>query len=342
MITKNKYSKIFIFAPSLAVTGGQECLHQLCDALNNTNNNAFIVYYPDSKTPIPEAYNKYNIKTSIEVEDHNDNILVLHESQYDRIADFKNIQVVMWWLSVDNFFKSSTRYLSVFEYIKESPQYALKAFFNKIYYLIVRRQNMYKRILRLENLKDPRFIHLYQSYYAKDFLEKHNFKNLFPLFDYINTEYLISQKIEKENTILYNPKKGIRFTKKLVTGRPDLNWFPIINMNRSQITEKMNQCKVYIDFGNHPGRDKIPREAAISGCCIITGKLGSAKFDGDIPISAKYKFDQDIKNIDSIYAMIENLLSDYDNKIDEFKDYRNMVINSKNLFEEQVDKIFNK
>ena len=55
----------------------------------------------------------------------------------------------------------------------------------------------------------------------------------------------------------------------------------------------MMESKVYIDFGNHLGKDRIPREVA-SGCCIITGKTGADKYKEDVYIGEKFKFDEAI------------------------------------------------
>lgn len=52
----------------------------------------------------------------------------------------------------------------------------------------------------------------------------------------------------------------------------ELNFKPIINMTRDEVIRELQRAKVYIDFGNHPGKDRIPREAAILGCCAIVGK----------------------------------------------------------------------
>lgn len=58
----------------------------------------------------------------------------------------------------------------------------------------------------------------------------------------------------------------------------DLRWVPLIGMTTEEMRSCMSKSKVYIDFGNHPGKDRIPREAAISGCIVITGKRGAAAF----------------------------------------------------------------
>ena len=91
---------------------------------------------------------------------------------------------------------------------------------------------------------------------------------------------------------------------------PDIEWRPIEKMTPAQVQELLAQAKIYIDFGNHPGRDRIPREAAISGCVVITGKRGAAANDIDINIPAEFKFDEKITKpqevIEKIRAVFEN------------------------------------
>ncbi|PRR81497.1 hypothetical protein CLLU_31270 [Clostridium luticellarii] len=113
-------------------------------------------------------------------------------------------------------------------------------------------------------------------------------------------------------------------------------------MNVNEIKQLLRKGKVYIDFGNHPGKDRFPREAAISGCCIITGKRGAAKFYEDIPISSKYKFNDNIANIDKIINSIKLCLNNYDNEIKNFQEYRNIIINEKEKFEKDLLNIFKK
>ena len=39
--------------------------------------------------------------------------------------------------------------------------------------------------------------------------------------------------------------------------------------NSKQIINIYNKTKVYLDFGYHPGKDRMPREAALFNNCII-------------------------------------------------------------------------
>ena len=66
-----------------------------------------------------------------------------------------------------------------------------------------------------------------------------------------------------------------------------------------------------MDFGYHPGKDRMPREAALFGNCIITNQKGSAKNNLDIPIKSKYKFSEVKTNIPKINKQIERIFNDY-------------------------------
>jgi len=139
---------------------------------------------------------------------------------------------------------------------------------------------------------------------------------------------------------LYNPKKGFEFTKELINYSNDLKWIPIQNMTTQEVHELLKESKVYIDFGNHPGKDRFPREAAISGCCIITGKKGSAAYYDDVPIADCYKFDDSNENIPHIVNKIKECMEKYDTKIYDFSYYREFILNEYEIFEKDVQELF--
>ena len=100
-------------------------------------------------------------------------------------------------------------------------------------------------------------------------------------------------------------------------------------------------AKVYVDFGNHPGKDRIPREAAISGCCVITGMHGAAKFHEDVPIPNKYKVD-DLEDLDVSHVrdLILDIFEHYDERIDDFEEYRTMIRGEKEKFIKDAMNLF--
>lgn len=328
--------RIFIFAPAGIVTGGVELLHQLCDVYNKNGKDAYVVYYGNEPKEIPNDYKKYNIKQcdSSEILDNENNIIVVPEVRLGLLNNFKCIKAIVWWMSVDNYYSAlQANCFSSFNYYWRIDRLkALGNFLRKIF-----RRHYYPTytLSKLRNNKNVIF-NVYQSEYAKSFLVKHKIQNTAPLSDYINQEYFFSEDnfFEKEDSILYNPKKGLRFTKQLIKMAPELHWVPIQNMTRAQVKETMLKSKLYIDFGHFPGKDRMPREAAMCGCCIITGKLGAAGFKEDLDIDeSKYKFNQTKRDIPKILQSVRNILENYTTAINDFSYYREKIIREKNEFE---------
>ena len=105
------------------------------------------------------------------------------------------------------------------------------------------------------------------------------------------------------------------------------------------MTELLGKAKLYIDFGEHPGKDRIPREAASLGCCIVTNIKGSAKNSIDINIDPQYKFEQVGNYQEKVLEMIHAIMNDYSVHSDSFEEYRKKIRAEKEQFEDQVKSI---
>ncbi|MGB9794571.1 hypothetical protein [Caldisericum exile] len=80
--------------------------------------------------------------------------------------------------------------------------------------------------------------------------------------------------------------------------------------DKTEVIETLQRVKVYVDFGNHSGKNRLPREAIILGCCLITGKRESTAFFEDVPIHDEYKF-EDIE--ENIFKIIEKIRDCFEN-----------------------------
>lgn len=333
MIKVKENTTIYVLCPAYTKTGGTELLHQLVHELNNQNKKSFITYfnYDESNSKYTdEAYKKYvnNYKLISEIIDSKNNIIVFPEVFCDNVEHYKKCKKVMWWLSVDN-------YLEHYGVLESIKIIGFVNFLRKLKNEKVSFSN--KKIYKMD-------YHLCQSYYAIDFLNKKGITNTGYLSDYINDIYLEQKKVDisfKENIVLYNPKKGIKFTKKIMEYCPNFNWIPIQNMTNDEVRNLLLKSKVYIDFGNHPGKDRFPREAASCGCCVITGKRGSAKFYKDVPIEDEFKFKDKKNNIPKIAECIEKCLNEYENQIKKFKEYKKFIMGEKKQFAIDVKNTFN-
>ncbi len=328
----NKQSVIYVVCPANNKTGGTELLHQLVYQLNQIGRNAFITYYlegnSDKNNPTPEEFKKYvNGHCFVkDVKDSEENILVLPEVCIGKHKKFKKIQKCVWWLSVDNYGVTLGK-------LNRLKRYGMKSFLKHLVLNDYSNESDFHKI----------DVHLFQSYFAADFILSKGIKkeNTFYLSDYINDIYITDFDSNlKEDIVIYNPKKGYEFTQKLIKAAPDIKWVPIQNMTNLQVQDLMRRAKIYIDFGNHPGKDRIPREAAMSGCCVITNKRGSAAYKEDVPIDSKFKFEDVDDNISNIIKTIRNCMDDYKKIIDEFKEYRTFIRGEKSKFQDDVKKIF--
>jgi hypothetical protein len=326
----NRNCKVYVLCPANIATGGPELLHQLVYCLRkNLFLDAYMVYMNTelNSIPIHKEYINYNNPyiNSSEIEDDSNNILITPEVNHyiTFCKTFKKNQKVLWWLSVDNYYNSF---------------HGLKKKINKF---------LVKRGFSNHNFFDKSLIsfdlHLVQSFYAKKHLESKGIFNIEYLSDFLNSKFLKNEidLNKKENIIAYNPKKGFKFTSRLIKkSDKKFKFIPIENMTRDEVISLLKKAKVYIDFGFHPGKDRIPREAAILKCCIITGKRGSSNYFEDVSIFDEYKFKDSLSSIPNILNKIEECISNYDKKIIDFESYIKKIENEENLFNADLKKVF--
>jgi hypothetical protein len=341
MIEIYKNTKIFVACPANVSTGGPELLHQLAYHLRkDLSIDAYMYYYNFDenkfKNPVHGGYEKYDnpfVTKLNEIEDSKKNIIIVPEIQegINLLQHFKNIRKGVWFLSVDNYYLSK-----VYEKILFLDFNKLDLLSNKIEKLAIKFPYEKDPLLKLADF------YLFQSYYAID-----HFKNLehkYYLSDYLNKDFL---KIEtdlsnKEDIVAFNPKKGFSFTKKIISSAKDIKFVPLINMSRDDVIKTLQKAKVYIDFGNHPGKDRLPREAAVLCCCVITGTRGSAAFFEDVPIPNEYKFEDREENIPKIIDKIKECFENYEERYKDFEHYREVIKNEPQRFVEDLKKIFAK
>ena len=327
-------SKVCILCPGNFYTGGTELCHQLASKLLSMGIQTYIFYLPlfgydkfDKKAPVHDALKKYHVPYAFVLEDEPHNILIVPEVSAASLYYTKEIQQVIWWMSVDNYILN------------------IISFFQK--HLTAPLAEPLSRFFQFGET-DNRIDHFAQSEYARQFLKLNGVpdEKIHAVEDYLGQEFLDGAAqvdlSRKKNIVAFNPKKGLEITKGLIQLASDIDWRPILNMTPAQVQELLALAKVYIDFGNHPGKDRIPREAAISGCVVITNKKGAAANDVDINIPAEFKFDES-SNPQSIIKTIRELFRNYKNfktAHEKQADYRARILDDKNRFDKEVEELF--
>lgn len=320
--------KIFLVCPAGAQTGGPEALHQLCDQLNeSTNIPAYMLYVvsdgvgvtfaPRSTTPAP--YRHYNAPAVSHdaLRRGNPSYLILWpECWTDEMMDYLDhctsepTPCAIWWLSVDN----NTR--------------------------------------RFKDWDRKDIIHLYQSEYAKQHLLSNGATYIYQMTEYISNPPNPDNSISRSIDVLFNPLKGVHYTDAIrKRSSAAIQFRPIgagpegsVRITPDEVRGLLLRAKIYMDFGPHPGMDRLPREAALAGCLVVTNQEGAAQYDEDVPLPAKYKVK--VFDPEAIHKLLKDLLENVEARNSDLEDYRAWIRGQKegmkvcvaNLVEELVTK----
>lgn len=291
--------------PAGIESGGPELAHQMCNTLGKLGYRAKM-YYIESDViepldvPASAKYLKYgteHVKSIKEVED-SPSVVVFNEGATGWIPVINNCHKVLWWMSVDNY--------------------------------IINTQEK-----DLDIIREQIGLHLVQSTYAYHYVTEMvgaSSDKVMYVSDYIGDIYMTKlPEIQRQNIVLYNPKKGLDRLRPVMEQTGWVKWIPLIGLSEEDMLAYMHISKVYIDFGNHPGKDRIPREAAECGCCVITNKRGSSEYYEDVPIPDKYKF-KDENNIEAVQSCIRYICDNFYESQCDFEEYRKRISMEKASF----------
>ncbi len=308
--------RVYVLCPSRLVTGGAELLHQLIDSLVGTGREAYIAYTPLGEIwETPEEYRRYQCPVAQHVPDDQNTAIIVPEVSTVELFKFRHARHVIWWLSVDNYRGA----------IGTPAGWKFKV----------------RRIFQSDIPSPITTTHLFQSIYAKDYVSRHFRVKGAMLSDYLAADYFLEVSTEvKKDVVAYNPRKGYAYTKWLIRACPNIEFLRLENMNRHQIRDALDHCSVYIDFGVHPGKDRIPREAAIRNAVVIVGKKGAAKYFEDVKLDDVYKFSPQISSVPAVKRLIEDIFKNYGRHKTAQQPYRLAISQEFTEFQQQVQAIF--
>ncbi len=309
---------IFVVCPASLISGGPEALHQLAHHADALGHDAQVFYLPDVESSAQAAYRSYGTRRATQLIDAPDSVIVVPEIYPQLLPRFNYARRMLWWLSVDNALVSESGR------VQENPG-----------------------LFTLEHsfAAESRITHLAQSEYARFFLQQHGV--VAPMLtDYLSPALLRRahdlRATPKRDIVAYNPKKGLQFTQQLMAASAGrLNWVPIENMTPGEVAELLAGAKVYVDFGEHPGRDRIPREAATAGCVVITGTRGSAGNGIDVPIPGEFVIGEGTPDsVDRIVTKIEEGMVGFGVAHAAFAAYRAWIKSQESIFAAEVEALF--
>lgn len=279
--------EILVVCPGHVATGGTEALHLFCSELNKVDDVHAQIFYWNirgSADPAPKEFDEYGCEYVTDPPDGFDGAIVLPEIWANKAVEF-SCKKAIYWLGID-------------AYGAWTPEEERGAF-----------------------LSDDSIVHIAQSEYAWDFLYNLGIKRLVRCSDIVNRAFYEEYQEEpRSNTILYNPAKSSAFMSELMAKSPEFEFKPITGMTRAEVIDTMRHAKLYMDFGEFPGRERIPREAVLCGCCLITSRIGSAAFMPDF--CHTYKFESKSSHIWAIKRKMQHVLDSYEECRKDFNAFR--------------------
>jgi hypothetical protein len=306
---------VYLMCPAVGHPEAPRTLHQLGRVLLDLGHDARMVYAAQPLNPqrvdrvlrfpaIAASIQAYeSVPQATEVEDRSGNIIVFPEIWPEITHLVSAMTPYMWWLHVDG----GLRAVEGFGGVK-----ALQA---------------------------TRCVHLSQSHYAETSLAQHGISAL-PLSDYTIEAHIPVGTGPRARRVLYS-ERGRPFTHGLRRWAPWLDWHDISGLAAAEVERLFKTSRLYVDFGDHPGKDRLPREAAIHGCCVITGHRGAAGLQyADVPIPLPYKFRDSRLLAPRIVWTIQRTLADYDRRVADFAAYRRIIQSEKATFIAQATRIF--
>lgn len=336
-------SKIYVICPYGLITGGPDALHQMVYYLNNNGFDATIVYSDirTHKYKIPEPYRIYIDKYMLlnEIKDESENAIVVPETETNILTNFYKLNKYVWWLSVDNDIDSSGFKNKLKKILRKIRLKNLKKLY-KIYTL-----KNFVQHKKYDFSMDGNVQHLCASYYALDYVSK-NIKDkekIHLCIEPISKIFLEKSEYvtqNKKNIILYNPKKNYKFSKLIIKRMDEYQFIPLVGFSQEELINMYKKSKVYMDFGHFPGAERIPKEAVINGCCVVTGRFGASDFYNDVPIPDKYKIEANENNINEIILTLNELIKNYEKNVKDYSIYRDTVWSLEGKFIEQLKNIF--
>lgn len=298
--------EILVVCPANCATGGPEALHEFASELNKVSGVHARLWYWDIKSdpPTPEEYRSYGCEYVTEMPAGFTGAIVVPEIWANRILEYTGCARAIYWLGLD-------------AYAGWTPAAERGAF-----------------------LEDEKILHIAQSEYAYDFLKKLKVKRLIRCTDTLNDDFYEEfEEQERKDVVLYNPAKATQFQYRLMSECSGIEFKPITGMTRQQVIEAMRHAKLYLDFGRFPGRERMPREAALCGCCLITSKIGSADYEEDFTHS--YKFDSKDEHIWAIVNRIHYVLKNYETCRKDFKQFRVQLGVEKRVLPARIREVVN-
>lgn len=326
---------IYILCPANVVTGGPEALHQLRFYMEKCSLNAKLAYYGKNLTnPTPSRYEQYDPKFVLadQIIDNENNVVIAPESATYLLNGIQHCKKCVWWLGATAYDGKGGGLLRLLKALRNFQLTRKLTEVKKVF------SSEYKPIYPASK-RNRNVLHFCASKYAYQYVSK-KFK-LEPeyLVEPISLNFLEYNRehqldnlsaSSRNDVILYNPSKPSKIMNKLVK-LERFEFKPLKGMTPLELIDTYRCAKLYIDFGEFGGPERIPKETVYNGCVILVANHNAAKNDFDVAIPEKFKL-SDYNDVEIVSSRIKDALENYDLYVNEFESFRQKINSLENNF----------
>ncbi|TNM59453.1 hypothetical protein FHN55_20690 [Streptomyces sp. NP160] len=267
-------------------SGGPEALHQLVHTLRGLGADASLVPEPGTEdVPRHPAYGHYDAPEAARVADVPGSVVIAPEKALRQLARYRHAQTYCWWLSIDMAtpWREHRRRHDLWSpdgrLVEPSLRWRAKA---AARHAALHLRGDYRQLATVR--------HLAQSEYARAYLYARADVLATVVGDWTPLDGLDdTDPPGGRSTVTYNPAKAREAVEALRLRVPEVEFVALEGMTREQLVAELRRSLVYLDLGYHPGKDRMPREAALCGAVTVVARRGSGAFHADVPLPWEHK-----------------------------------------------------
>lgn len=145
----------------------------------------------------------------------------------------------------------------------------------------------------------------------------------------------------EEPTVAFNPAKGGAVIEKVrrLVARP-VRWLPIVDMTPEEVGAALARSSVYLDLGHLPGKDRLPREAALSGAVTLLAAIGAGANEHDFPVPAAHRIPAGPQLARDAASVLDRVLADIPGHWAAQAGFRTLLGGERKTFQREVAEIF--
>ncbi|MCR1781700.1 hypothetical protein KVF89_04060 [Nocardioides carbamazepini] len=331
------FEQLSVFYPRGVRTGGPEALHQLVDALRSLGHDAALVAMPGTEgRPRVADYDHYDAPEREAARCGPRDAVVTPEVWVPRAAVVGSATWFCWWLSVDNspvFMDARRRHNGLL--LSRTPAAALRA---------LPRATARRLLGPARRRRLGAAVHLAQSVYAREFVARELGTSVGLLSDYVTATPADREGLVADGdvpVVSFNPAKGgeaVAKVSELLT--TPVRWLPIAGMSPSEVEDALRRSDVYLDLGSLPGKDRIPREAALHGAVTLLAARGAGANTQDFPLPDEHRIPLEPDLVRNTVGTLQQVLADLPGHARRQRAFRSHLATERRRFADEVRTVF--